>query len=194
MESASRATIARDPACSPGSTKTVPLTSSGSPDQALTSILGALRRPRTAGGTPSWIEEVLPGAGPGGPIGSRPASGADAYVNAIRLARTALGVTFYILPAGEETGLRATPEWCDAEQSRVLGHILKTDPAARRQRVGQLQHEYLTWQRYEALNPEGSSSSRATLGLSGMTAVPARPNSHNMDCSTGTPVAPVARS
>lgn len=155
MESASRATIARDPACSPGSTKTVPLTSSGSPDQALTSILGALRRPRTAGGTPSWIEEVLPGAGPGGPIGSRPASGADAYVNAIRLARTALGVTFYILPAGEETGLRATPEWCDAEQSRVLGHILKTDPAARRQRVGQLQHEYLTWQRYEALNPEG---------------------------------------
>jgi hypothetical protein len=152
---ADRATVARDRGCSALATNTVPITSKGSPDQALRSILGVLRRPATPADRFSVKAPVLPGEGPGGSIGSRAPPGADVYVNASRRARTALGVTFYILPAGEETGLRPTPARCDTEQATALVRILRPDPKALVRRILGLQHEYLAWQRYEALNPEG---------------------------------------
>jgi hypothetical protein len=153
MLKASNATAARDPVCSPYATH-VPLTSKGSPDRALTSILGVLRRPATQADRSSLIQEVLPGGGPGGGIGSSPPTGADVYINAIRRARTALGVTFYILPAGQVAGLRRTPARCEAEQTDALRHELRhvsTPP----EQILQLQRQYLAWQRYAALHPEG---------------------------------------
>lgn len=133
----------------------IAVTSKGSPDHALTSILEVLRRAATPADRFSVRAPVLPGEGPGGPIGSPPPTGEDVYINASRRARTALGATFYIVPAGQETGLRPTPARCDAEQAAVLEHALKQDPKTLRDRIGELQQQYLTWERYEALNPEG---------------------------------------
>lgn len=87
--------------------------------------------------------------------GARPPTGADVYLNASRRARTALGVTFYILPAGQETGLRPTPARGDAERASALQRDLTQDPKTLWERIAELQQQYLTWQRYEALNPEG---------------------------------------
>jgi hypothetical protein len=137
------------------SAKAVPVTSTGAPDYALTSILGVLRRAATPADRFSVRAPVLPGEGPGGPIGSRPSTGAAVYINASRRARTALGVTFYILPAGRETGLRPTPARCGADRAASLDRALKQDPKMLRERIADLQRQYLTWQRYEALNPEG---------------------------------------
>lgn len=155
IAAANRTTAARDRACSSVPIKTVPVTSTGSPDHALTSILGVLRHAATPADRFSVKAPVLPGEGPGGPIGSRPPTGEAVYMNASRRARRVLGVTFYILPAGRETGLRTTPARCDAEQAAALERALKQDPKTLRDRIGELQQQYLTWQRYEALNPEG---------------------------------------
>ena len=191
MERASSATIARDRACSPESTKTVPLTSNGSPDKTLTSILGALRRPASRADWSSRFEEVLPGAGPGGPVGARAPTGVDAYVHAARRARTAFGVTFYILPAGDETGLRLTPVRCDPEQSRALARVLRGDTSSARARAVALQRQYLSWQRYEALDPEGIvllTRNRKAVGDDGAASTAQIAQQGLLDPNAGAPV------
>jgi hypothetical protein len=85
-----------------------------------------------------------------------PASGAPAaFVNASRRARSALGVTVYIIPAAHASLLRVVPKHCAGEEASALQRELARVSSPTRARILALQRQYLAWQRYEALNPEG---------------------------------------
>jgi hypothetical protein len=143
-----RATIARDPACSPFASG-LPMTVAGSPGSALTSILGILRRPATAGDDPR--ERLFQNR-----IHNDPDSaGREVYTADIRLARSVAGVRFYIVPTGSASGLKPVPARCDAEQTATLKRELAGTSNASRTRILAAQRQYLAWERYGELHPEG---------------------------------------
>jgi hypothetical protein len=72
-----------------------------------------------------------------------------------RRARTALGTTFYIVPASDETGLRPVPVRCEAEQRAALTRALARAATATRDQMVELQHRYLAWERYGGRHREG---------------------------------------
>ena len=159
--------------CSPVA-RNVPVTSDGAPDVALTSALGVLRRPATP--VDAAIKSRLPyppgigGARPAPGTNPPPLPGADVFVNAIREARTAFGTTYYIVPAGRETGLRLVPAACDALERAALKRELAAANLPRANRVLQLQRKYLSWQRNAAEYPEGillGTVNHASIGIDG---------------------------
>jgi hypothetical protein len=135
----------QDPSCS-AFVKNLPATSAGQPSTALTSILGVLCRPASPA---DKLPEIL--AHRPGPLGSI----REIYINDVRLARTVAGTSFYIIPAGNVTGFRPVPNRCTHLQEAALQTELQHEPAAKRARLLDLQHAYLTWEQYQALHPEG---------------------------------------
>jgi hypothetical protein len=77
------------------------------------------------------------------------------YLNQIHSARTALGATFYVIPAGNVTGQRGVPARCAGEQVAALTRQLSHIPARRRPGILAAQRRWLAYLRYLALHPEG---------------------------------------
>lgn len=83
----------------------------------------------------------------------------ELYLNQIRLARSAFGATFYVIPAGNVTAARGVPAHCGREQVAALERRLSHLPQRRRARVLAAQARYLTYLRYLALHAEGICAS-----------------------------------
>jgi hypothetical protein len=78
-----------------------------------------LRRPETAGDRFAGSDEIGVSLGPG------PASGGPgAFIDASRRARTALGVTVYVIPAAAATQFRVVPAGCAGEDADALKRAL----------------------------------------------------------------------
>jgi hypothetical protein len=148
---ARRATIARDRPCSPFASG-LPQIVQGLPGSELTSILGILRRPASAADDPP--ERLLQHSLHDDPD----SAGREVYTDDIRLARTVAGVRFYIVPTASASGLKPVPARCDAEQIATLKRELARTSTASRIRILAAQRQYLAWERYGALHPEGIKS------------------------------------
>jgi hypothetical protein len=152
IEAAQTAAAVRDPACSPVP-RNIPEFSDGRPSTTLTSLLGVLRAPASRADATQIAR--LPIGVFTGPVGSSPPPGQGAELAAGRRARTALGTTFYIVPASDETGLRPVPVRCEAEQRAALTRALPHAPTVTRDQTIELQHQYLAWEGYRGRHREG---------------------------------------
>jgi hypothetical protein len=117
-----------------------------------------LRRPAAPGDRFPGGQEI--GLSTGGPV-SGPAArlprpgGPAAYPAASRRARSALGVTVYIIPAAHASPYRLLPPRCGVEEAKALTRALIHRPSAERAAILAEQTRYLAWQRHEALHPAG---------------------------------------
>jgi hypothetical protein len=152
IEAAQTTAAVRDPACSPVR-RNVPEFSHGRASTRLTSLVGVLRAPVSRADAARIAR--LPIGVFTGPAGSSPPPGQGAELAAGRRARTALGTTFYIVPASDETGLRPVPVRCEAEQRAALTRVLARAPTVTRDQMVELQHQYLAWERYRGRHREG---------------------------------------
>lgn len=147
------ATVTRDPACN--GTHGQQLTN-GSPSQLLTSTFAILRRPAASA---DRLRRLLRHGQYGPPPGNLPpgvkASKQELYLNQIREARTALGASFYVIPAGNATGQRGVPSRCTREQVATLTHQISHLPQHQRTQILAAQARWLAYLRYQALHPEG---------------------------------------
>jgi hypothetical protein len=136
-------TVARDPGCRGFAG---PELTRGSPGRDLASRFAILRRPPVAADGLRALLHIS---------GRAWTAGTDLYLNQIRRARSALGATFYVIPAGNVTGQRGVPARCGAEQIATLKHRLSRLAPRRRTRILAAQARYLQYLRYLALHPEG---------------------------------------
>lgn len=135
---AGRATFAHDPAC--GGFHGPELTN-GSPSRALTSMFAILRAPTTPA---AGLRRLLHWT-----------AGAQLYGNQVRRARSAFGVSFYVVPAGNVTGQRGVPGRCNAEQVAALKRQLSHVPQRKRAGILAAQSRYLAYGSYLAVHAEG---------------------------------------
>src|SRR5262249_29294239 len=106
-----RATVGRDRACTGFAGPTF---TSGSPNRTLTYRFAILRRPVTpAGLLPALQHHNLP---PQHITNGTTLYNQEMYLNQIRLARSAFGASFFVLPAGNVTWEREVPARCGAEE------------------------------------------------------------------------------
>jgi hypothetical protein len=141
--------VALDASCSP-LISNVPATITGSPPPALTDPLGVLRRPQTASDRFAGSDEIGASEGPG------PApAGPGAFIDASRRARSALGVTIYVIPAAAATQFRVVQTRCAREEVNALKRALTGVGASLRARIVKLQRTEFRAGRQEALNPAG---------------------------------------
>ncbi|MGH3631082.1 MAG: hypothetical protein ACRDRL_27020 [Sciscionella sp.] len=143
-----RATAARDRVCREGAT---PELTNGSPSRALTSHFAILRRPPT---TAARFQRLLHNRHAYGPA-TEGRVGQELYLNQIRLARTAFGARFYVIPAGNVSGARGVPARCAREQVAALNHQIAHLAAHRRSEIRAAQARYLDYLRYLTLHPGG---------------------------------------
>jgi hypothetical protein len=151
-----RATVTRDRACSGFAGPTF---TTGSPSRALTSRFSILRRPATpADKLPALLHHNLP---PQRLPGGEAVYNWELYLNQIRLARSAFGASFYVIPAGNVTTQREVPARCGPEQAAALKRRLSHShlPRGERGRILAAQARYLAYLRYLALHPEGICAS-----------------------------------
>jgi hypothetical protein len=147
-----RATVARDHACdgSHGPTFTT-----GSPGRALTSRFAILRQPVTpADVLPTLLDHNLPPRQVGEAVYNR-----ELYLNQIRLARSALGASFYVIPAGNVTAQGGVPARCGREQVAALKRRVPHLPRGEQARIIGAQTRYLTYLHYLAIHPAGICAS-----------------------------------
>jgi hypothetical protein len=138
ISAAGRATFARDPACRGFHG---PEVTNGSPSRAVTSMFAILHQPTTpAAGLRSLLHWT---------------PGAQLYANQIRHARSALGASFYVVPAGNVSGQRGVPARCTAEQIAALTRQLSHVPEAQRAGIRAAQSRYLAYLHYLALHADG---------------------------------------
>jgi hypothetical protein len=141
--------VALDGSCSP-LISNVPATTTASPPSALLDALSVLRRPEAAGDRFPGSDEIGVSLGPGpAPAGPR------AFIDASRRARTALGVTVYVIPAAAATQFRVVPARCAREEITALKRALTGVGASLRTRIVKLQRTELYADRQEALSPAG---------------------------------------
>lgn len=153
IDRAWRATVARDPACNGahGSELTT-----GSPSGALTSMFAILRRPATpAPRLRALLHDSTFGPSPGNLPRGVTIPKHELYLNQIRLARTAFGARFYVIPAGNVSGQRDVPARCGPEQVAALKRQLSHVPRGRHARIVAAQARYLAYLRYLALHADG---------------------------------------
>jgi hypothetical protein len=148
-----QATVARDRACD--GTHGRQLTT-GSPSRALLLAFAVLRRPATPA---HRLRRLLQNSAFGPPPGNLPrgveVSERALYLNQIRVARSAYGARFYVIPAGNVSGQRGVPERCRSEQVAALTLELSHASAGRRARMLAAQARYLAYLAYQARHPEG---------------------------------------
>jgi hypothetical protein len=141
--------VALDSSCSPLILH-VPATTTGSAPPALVDALSVLQRPGTAGDRFAGSDEIGVSLGPG------PASGGPgAFIDASRRARTALGVTVYVIPAAAATQFRVVPAGCPGEEADALKRALTGVGRSLRTRIVTLQRAEFRADRQEALHPAG---------------------------------------
>jgi hypothetical protein len=157
IQAAQRSTVARDPVCST-SARREPIISEGAPGRALLATLGVLRQPRTAADAlPQLVSEPFSiGFG-----GTR-----EVFVNYTHRARSVLGASFYVIPAGNILGLREVPARCTGEEVAALKRELAQMPKSLGAQTVSLQAQYLPWQRYTAAHPQGIALA-TTISLGG---------------------------
>lgn len=148
ITAASRTTAARDHACR---NVTTPELTNGSPSRALTSRFAILRRPPTAAGR---LRRLLHDRHAYGPARNE-GVGQELYLNQIRLARTAFGARFYVIPAENVSGARGVPARCRHEQVVALNHHVSRLPRHQRNQIAAAQTRYLAYLRYLARHPAG---------------------------------------
>lgn len=159
IQAAHRVAVARDPACSTSAGRE-PMISDGAPGRALLATLGVLRQPRTAADAlPQPLSQGLSTHGLG--------STRELFVNYIRRARSVLGASFYIIPAGNINGLKRVPARCTGEELAALRRELPRLPKSLRVQTVSLQARYLAWQRYTAAHPQGIALATTTSGGGG---------------------------
>ncbi len=144
-----RATVARDPACRPPKT---PELTTGQPSRQLTSWFAILRRPTTRA---ERLQALLHDRSAYGPRATLGGLDQELYLNQIRLARTASGASFYVIPAGNASGQRGVPARCGPEQVASLKREMAGLSWPRRTQILRAQRRYLAYLRYQALHPEG---------------------------------------
>lgn len=173
IDSATRRTDARDPACVVHANRGATVIH-GSPGPKLLSLLGVLRRP--APPADRTYETLLHGGFD---------AGAGVYINYIRRARTEFGKAYYIVPEARTTPFSAVPERCYAEMRTALRRVLRRQPAAEQRRIVAAQAQQLAVQRQE-------SAGRAGLCFALVTVKRVRPpRGVDMGCSPGVPPLPV---
>jgi hypothetical protein len=177
--------VALDASCSP-LISNVPATITGSPPPALTDALGVLRRPQTA-------SDRFPGSGEiGVSEGPRPApAGPGAFIGASRRARSASGVTIYVIPAAAATQFRVVPNRCAREEADALRRALTGVGASLRARIVKLQRTEFRAEREEALNPAGivlGTANAKAFGIDGTATFPDIKRSGLLDMNAGFPV------
>ena len=185
ISQAQREVVAQHPSCSP-LISNVPATITGAPPPALSDALGVLRRPQTA-------EDRFPGSGQiGVSLGPGPApAGPGAFVDASRRARSALGVTIYLIPAAAATEFRLLPARCTRDEANALKHALAGTTESFRARIIDLQHTELLRQRQEALNPGGivlGTVNAKSFGIDGTATFLDIKRSGLLDINAGFPV------
>ena len=149
-----RATVARDRACSGFAGPTF---TTGSPSRALTSRFGILRRPATpAPLLPTLLHHNLR---PQHITNGWTLYNQELYLNQIRVARSAFGVSFYVIPAGNVTWEREVPARCGPEQVAALKLWVGDLPPRERARIVTAQARYLAYVRYLTLHSEGICAS-----------------------------------
>ncbi len=177
--------VALDGACSP-LISNVPATTTASPPSALVDALSVLRRPQTAGDRFPGSDEIGVSLGPG------PApAGPDAFVDASRRARTALGVTVYVIPAAAATAFRVVPARCAREEANALKRALTGVGASLRTRILKLQRTESRADRQEALNPAGivlGTVNKKAVGIDDTTTFLDIRHSGLLDTNAGFPV------
>ena len=143
MSRAVKQTIASDHACrqtvNRGSTF-----SQGSPGQPFLFQLEALRRPAPPHDQ-TWNRLFDNGFD----------MGAEVEVNYIRLARSAYGDSFYIIPEGHTTPFGPIPARCYTVQKRALGRLLRAVPRLTRARALLPLSQQIAVQRAETENRAG---------------------------------------
>lgn len=146
---AANQTVARDRACA-GSVAHLPVRSSGQPSLALRTALGVLRLPATGDQVSSAVLDSM--------------SARDVYAGAIRRARSAFGMTFYIVPAGNVTGIVPVPARCAAEQRQALTRALAHRTAGKRAELLKAQALFIAQEAALAAHPEGICIVESTPG------------------------------
>jgi hypothetical protein len=177
--------VALDASCSP-LISNVPATITGSPPPALTDALGVLRRSETANDRFPGSDEIGVSDGPG----SAPA-GPGAFVDASRRARSALGVTIYIIPAAAATEFRVVPARCARDEANALKRALTGVGAPLRARIVKLQRTEFREERQEALNPAGivlGTVNAKAFGIDGTSTFLDIKRSGLLDMNAGFPV------
>jgi hypothetical protein len=141
--SASRATTAHDRACRGFSG---PRFATGSPAPWLTANFGVLRRTaRPADTLPALYQGHLRGA----------QHGVGLYGNYIRLAQSAFGGRFYVMPAANVTEVGGIPARCAGEEIAVLKRQLRSAPPHERTRALNALTQELAYTRYLERYPQG---------------------------------------
>jgi hypothetical protein len=185
ISQAQSAVVALDASCSPLISH-VPATITGSPPTALTDALGVLRRPEIANDRFPGSREIGVSEGPG------PApAGPGAFVDASRRARSALGVTIYIIPAAAATEFRVVPLRCAREETTALKRALTGVGASLRARIVKLQRTESRTERQEALNPAGivlGTVNARAVGIDGTATFLDIKRSGLLDMNAGFPV------
>ena len=149
-------TIAHNRACSPFASG-LPTIDHGSPGRALTSILGILRRPAVDfARLPTEIRMSL--------SIKRPGELREIYINDVHFVRTVAGIRFYIVPLADASGLKPVSGVCQARQIATLKRELAHTPTASRARILALQSQYLAWERYGELHPQGIAEAELQPG------------------------------
>jgi hypothetical protein len=163
IQAAHRVAVARDPACSTSAGRESTI-SDGAPGRALLATLGVLRQPRTAADVlPQPLSQALSTHGLG--------TARELFVNFVRRARSVLGASFYIIPAGNIDGLKSVPARCTGEEDAALRRELPRIPKSLRAQTVSFQARYLTWQRYTAAHPQGIAlATTASIGGGGIAA------------------------
>lgn len=149
-----RATVARDRACSGFAGPTF---TTGSPSRALISRFAILRRPATPNSLlPTLLHHNLR---PQHITNGWTLYNQELYLNQMRVARSAFGVSFYLIPAGNVTWEREVPARCGPEQVAALKLRVGDLPPRERARIVAAQARYLAYVRYLTLHPEGICAS-----------------------------------
>jgi hypothetical protein len=134
-----------------------PTFTTGSPSRAFAARFAILRRPaRPASRLPTLLHHNLP---PKQVAGGEAVYNRELYLSHIRLARSAFGASFYVIPAGNVTAQRGVPARCRPEQVAELKPRLSRLPRGERTRILAAQARYLAYLRYLALHAEGICAS-----------------------------------
>jgi hypothetical protein len=136
-------TVASDHACRQPVNRG-PTFTQGSPGQPFLSQLGVLRR-RAPPRDQTWHTLFNNGFD----------AGAEVDINYIRLARSAYGDSFYIIPEGHTTPFGAIPSRCYAEQTKTLKRLLRGALATTRNQALSLLNQQIAMQREQTQHRAG---------------------------------------
>jgi hypothetical protein len=149
-----RATVARDRACSGFAGPTF---TTGFPSREITRPFAILRRPATpAALLPILLHHNLP---PQHITNGWTLYNQELYLNQIRRARSAFGLSFYVIPAGNVTWEREVPARCGREQVAALKLRVGGLQPRERAQILAAQARYLAYVRYLTLHSEGICAS-----------------------------------